>query len=129
MANAVPKAPVDAHRLDLINELPAEDAVAIAQQISRCTLPRKRFTHLVSRPLRRRMLRDREMDDSPPFMCQHQKHVQDLEPDRRYGKEVDRHNAVDVIREERFPRLGWRSAAAHHVFAHTRFAKSNAGFQ
>jgi hypothetical protein len=43
----------DAHRLHLSNEVVAEYAIAIAQQIARGTLPRERFAHLLGRPLPR----------------------------------------------------------------------------
>ena len=46
----------------------SENAVAIAQQIARCTFPREGFAQLLSRPLRRRVGRDREMHDAPPVV-------------------------------------------------------------
>jgi hypothetical protein len=41
------------------------------------------------------------MHDPPAaLVSQHEEHVQDLEADCRYGKEVDRHHGLDVIIEE-----------------------------
>jgi hypothetical protein len=48
---------------------------------------------------------DREVHHAPPLMRQHQKHVQDLEPDRRHDEEIDRHQRFQVIIEERPPGL------------------------
>jgi hypothetical protein len=88
----------DAHRLHLIDEVLADDAVPVSQQIARRTLPWECFAHLFSRPLRRRMRRDREMHNASPIVCPHQKYVKTLKPNRRHGEEIVRYNAVDVIR-------------------------------
>src|SRR5260370_42596299 len=72
------------------------------------------------------MSRDREMHDSSAPMRQHQKHVEDLEPDGRHGEEVDRHHALQVIVEERPLGLGRRSSVADHVFTNTGFADLDA---
>jgi hypothetical protein len=42
---------LDSYGLHLFDKLMAEDAVAIAQQILRCSVPRKCFLKLVSGPL------------------------------------------------------------------------------
>src|SRR5687768_15281161 len=41
----------DAHRLDLLNEVMAEDAVPIAQQITRGTVPRERLPEFAERSI------------------------------------------------------------------------------
>ena len=51
------------------------------------------------------MRSDREMDDPAAFVCQYQKHVQDLEPDRRHNEEIYRDHSLYVILEERSPGL------------------------
>jgi hypothetical protein len=43
------------------------------------------------------MGRHREMYDPPTLMRQHQKHVQDLAPDRRHGEEVHSHHTFYVF--------------------------------
>src|SRR5258707_9034698 len=72
------------------------------------------------------MSRDREMYDSSALVRQHQKHIQDLEPDVRHGEEVDRHHALQVIVEERPPGLRWRLSSANHVLAHAGFTDIDA---
>jgi hypothetical protein len=89
-----------------LHQSPAEDAVAVAQQISRRAVPRKRLPELLSRPFRSRMRRDSEMQNSAAVMRQHQKYVQDLKPNCWYRKEVNRYEILDVIVEEGFPGLG-----------------------
>src|SRR5687767_8425239 len=71
-----------AHCLHLLNELMPEDAVSVAQQIARRFVPGKGLTKLLRRPLRSRMFGYAEMDNAPTVMCQHQKDIQDLKPDR-----------------------------------------------
>jgi len=68
------------------------------------------------------MRRHREMHDPPAIMSQHQKHLQDLEADRRHGEEVHRHHTLHVSVEERPPGLGRRSPAADHVLTHAGLA-------
>src|SRR4051812_2475588 len=46
---------LDSHRLHLLDEVMAEDPVAISQQVTRSAVPRKRFPELMSGPLGRRM--------------------------------------------------------------------------
>jgi hypothetical protein len=78
----------NAHRLHLVHEVRAEDLIPIPQQVPRHGVPGKGFAHLLCRPLSRWMGSHREVHDAPAFMRQNQKHVQDLEPDRRYGEKV-----------------------------------------
>jgi len=58
------------------------------------------------------------MQNAPPVVRQHQKHVQDLEPDREHRKEVDRNHGLHVGVQEGPQGLGGRPAAAHQVLAH-----------
>jgi hypothetical protein len=66
---------LDAHGLDLLDELLAEDPVPVAEQIAGHGALRKCLPQLVSRPFCRRMLRNSNMNDTPAVMCQHQKYV------------------------------------------------------
>src|SRR4030095_3996984 len=70
-----------------------------------------------------------EMQDAPSVVSQNQEHVQDLKPDRRHGKEVDRHHGFDVILQERPPVLRWRIPRVYDVFADARLADINAEFE
>src|SRR6516164_2545647 len=69
---------------------------------------------------------DAKMQNAPPLMRQHQQHVEDLEPDGRYRKEVDRNHGLHVVLQEGSPDLGGRVVAAHQVLAHTRLANVDA---
>ena len=62
-------------------------------------------------------------------MRQHQKHVQRLESDRRHGKEVDGHQILDVIIQERAPGLRWRLAVPHPVLGHGGLTDLDAQFE
>ena len=72
---------------------------------------------------------DVEMHDPSSVVSQNQEHVQDLKPDCRHGKEVDRHHGFDVILQERSPVLRWRNPRAYDVFAHARLADVDAKFE
>ena len=90
---------------------------------------RKCLPELLRSPLGRRMGGDVEMHDPSSVVSQNQEHVQDLKPDRRHGKEVDRHHGFDVILQERSPVLRWRNPRAYDVFAHARLADVDAKFE
>ena len=66
------------------------------------------------------------VENAPPVMGQHQKHVNDLEAKGGDSKEVDRDQLLDVILQERAPGLRRRLATAHHVFADTGLADVDA---
>jgi len=68
--------------------------MAIAEQIARDLIKRKGLAQLLCRPFRGGMRGYIKMHDPTPVMPQHQKHVQHLESDGRYGKEVDRHQIL-----------------------------------
>src|ERR1700687_3197918 len=87
------------------------------EEITRDAVPRKRVPELLSSPFRRRMGGHIDVDDAPSIMGQYQEDVQDLEPDGRYGEEIHRDQVVDVVRQERAPRLRGRILAPHHVLA------------
>src|ERR1044072_2810125 len=78
--------------------------------------------HLLRRPLRSWMCRDREMNDASPIVCQYQKHVQYLEPDRWHSEEVDGHHAFPVVFKEGTPGLGCRLPASNHVLTYAGFS-------
>jgi hypothetical protein len=51
------------------------------------------------------MSRHVEMDDTAALVSQYQEHVEDLETDRRYSEEVDRHHGLYMILKEGSPSL------------------------
>src|SRR3981081_2458333 len=70
-----------------------------------------------------------EMNDATAVVSQNQEHVQDLKPDRRHGKEVDRHHSLDVILKESPPVLRRWLPPAYQVLAHAGLADIDAKFQ
>src|SRR5215472_4952091 len=62
---------LDPLRFHLIYELLAEDLVAVAEQVARCSVPRERFAQLLRCPLGSRMLRHREVENAPAVVSQH----------------------------------------------------------
>src|SRR5262245_52532281 len=55
-------------------------------------------------------------------MAHDQKRKQVLERQGRDHAEIDRHDAVRMVAQERPPRLRWRPAAPDHVFGDRRFS-------
>src|SRR5258708_12284633 len=74
------------------------------------------------------MRRHVEMHAPPSVVSQNQKHVQDLKPDRRHGKEVDRHHGLDVVLKEGPPVLRRWLPFAYDVLAHAGLANIDAEF-
>ena len=87
----------DVHVLNLSGEVVAKDSIPVSQQITRRRVPRERIAKLLGRPFRGRMSRHVEVENAPPFMGQHQEHVQNLEADSRHRKEIDGDKLVDVV--------------------------------
>jgi hypothetical protein len=67
-----------------------------------------------------------EVQYASPLVCQHQEDIKDLEPDRRYGEEVNGNHTLHVVLQESPPGLGRRSPAADHVLAHAGLADVDA---
>jgi hypothetical protein len=70
-----------------------------------------------------------EINDPPSVASQNQEHVQDLKPDRRHSKEVDRHLGLDVILQEGPSRLRRRLPTTYDVLAHAGLADIDAEFE
>ena len=62
------------------------------------------------------------MQNAPAVVRQHQEHIQDLEPDGRYRKEVDGNHALHVVGEEGPPGLRRLLEVPRHILAHTGLA-------
>ena len=110
----------------ICRKLTAVDSVAVPKQVPRDLLKGKGLPELLRGPLGRRMGGDVEMDDPPSVVSQNQEHVQDLKPDRRHRKEVDRHHGLQVVLQEGPPCLRRRVTTADHVFAHAGLADIDA---
>ena len=76
-----------------------------SQQVARQLIKGERFSQLLSRPFRRRMSRHIAVENAPPVMSQHQKHIENLEAKGRHGKEVDGDQLLGVILQEGAPGL------------------------
>lgn len=83
----------------------------------------------MSGPFGRGVSGDGKMQDTPSVMSEHEKHVQNLKPDRRHGEEVDRNQTLEMIFQEGPPGLGWWFPTVSYVFAHARFADLDAQLQ
>ena len=70
-----------------------------------------------------------EMHDPSSVVSQNQEHIQDLKPDRRHGKEVDRHHGLDVILKEGPPGLRRWLRLAYDVLAHAGLTDVDAEFE
>lgn len=95
----------DAHAGDATLEHVTIDRVAISQQPSRRRVVWEGVNQLLRRPRRRRMLRDVEVHDPPTVVHEQHEDEQDSAGEGGDGKEIDRHQRGDVIRQEGPPRL------------------------
>ena len=94
----------DPHALDPPLKRAAVDRVTISKEILWRAVPWEGFDDLLGRPLSRRILGDVEVQNFPSRMYEHNQDEQELEPDRRYDEEIDRHQVIDMILEEHLPR-------------------------
>jgi hypothetical protein len=81
----------------LLSELVTVNPVPISQQIPRCAVERKSLHDLLRGPLRSRVGRDIEMDDTAAIMREHDEYEQNLEP---YGvdcKKVYRSELTEMV--------------------------------
>src|ERR1700756_1122599 len=59
----------DTHGLDLMNEVPPKDPVAIPQQVAGRGVPRKGLPELLDAPFRCRMRGHGKVENPPPVVC------------------------------------------------------------
>ena len=71
---------------------------------SGCGVPGKGFPELVNGPFRGRVVSHGKVEYPPAVMCQDEKHIQDLKPDRRDRKKIG-HHALKVVLQEGPPVL------------------------
>ena len=95
----------DAHSLHLVHEVAPEDPIAISEKITWCAAPRESVSKLLHGPLRSWVSSNAVVQNAPAVVCQDQKYIQDLKADRRHRKEVNGHQAVDVILQKSPPGL------------------------
>ena len=112
----------DTHRLHLSDELLAVYSIAIAEQVTRNFVPRKRLGDLTSRPSCGRVCSDGEVNDVTTVVPQYDKAVEEL---KRYGwndEEVVGRRFRHVILQEGLPGLRKRPCASYHVFSKSRLS-------
>lgn len=124
----LPRRPLGAHDFldaegsdSLLHEV-AVDRVAVAVQKARdAFVPGERFSQLLCRLLRRRVLGHIELQDAPPIVVQHDENVQEPKRQRRHGEEVAAGAHVEVVAQERYSRLlVLRIWHLHHVLRNCR---------
>jgi len=77
---------LNAHGFDLIAEFESVDPIAISHEICRCRIEREGFYDSLSRPFRRRVSRNVEVENAPPVTGEHDEHKQNFEPNRGFGE-------------------------------------------
>jgi hypothetical protein len=80
---------LNTHVSQLFSEVVAEDRVAVAQQVARQLVIGKCLSQLLSRPFCSRVGRHIEVENATTVMGQYQKHIKNLETNRRYSEEVN----------------------------------------
>ncbi len=108
----------DAHAGDAVPKHVAVNSVAIPQEPARRGLVRKGFNDLLGRPRGRRMVRDRQVDDSSAVVREQYEDEQDASGEGRDREEVHRDEGCDVIGQERSPRLGGRTTPSPEQSRH-----------
>ncbi len=104
----------------------AVNAVAVTNEIPRCSIKRKGLDHLLRGPLGRRMRSDVEVDDAPAFMGEHDQDKQNLKLHGRHHEEIDRNEFLYMIVEKRLPGRRWRAVCTNPVFLHGRLGQDDA---
>jgi hypothetical protein len=95
--------------------------IAISKEILWRAVPWEGFDDLLGRPLSSRILGNVEVQDFPSRMCKYYQDEEELEPNRRYDEEIDRHKIMDMIPQERLPCRRGRLAGSDTVLIHRRF--------
>ncbi len=88
---------VDAHAVYALPEGIAVDPIAVAQQVARRGVPRKRFDNLLRRPRGRRVFGNVEMNNAATMVREHDEDEENTE--RRSGdrEEINGHQVLHVI--------------------------------
>src|SRR5215472_3748231 len=116
----------DVHVSHPFSEVPAKDAVAVAQQVARDMVKGEGFSQLLTRPLSGWMATHVEVKNAPTIMSQDQKHVEYLETDGGDREEINGDDLREVVLEESVPGLRRRFKAADHVLGDTALADVDA---
>src|SRR6185369_8350236 len=96
---------LDPHALHAMPKWLTVDAVAVAKEVGRRGFVREGVDELLSGPDSGRGLGDVEVDDPPAVVGEDDKDEEDAEASGGDGKEIDRDQVEDAVREERPPGL------------------------
>src|SRR5271166_4088515 len=92
-------------------------AVAIAQEITRSSIPGEGLQQLLGCPFRGRMSSDCEVNGAATVMRKDDEYKQQAKRSGRNDKEISGDQLLDVIPQEGTPRLGRREPVPHHVLS------------
>ena len=111
----------DSQILDSSLEHIAIDSIAIALQVARRRVIRKRLDDLLGAPLGRWIGRDIEMHDATPLDFEHDEDIEHAKGGGRHGEEVDRDQFAQMVLQKRLPRRRRRIRSTNTILAHRRF--------
>jgi hypothetical protein len=84
---------------------PRERVIAIANEIPRDLVPRKRLAELLGGPRRRGLGGDRHVDDAAPLMRQYDQHEEESTLGGGHDEEIGGGDLAEMICKKRPPRL------------------------
>ena len=116
----------DSHRPEPIAEDLTIRCVAVAQQISRCGIPREGFSNLMREPELGRILGDIEVNDPSAVMTDDDQAVEQPERRGRNDEHVDGHGVAHVIAQEAAPGRGGDLGPPGYVSADSGLADLDA---
>jgi hypothetical protein len=101
----------DAHVFEALDDDLTVDRIAVADQIARSFMPPKCIRDLSSEPLRRRMRRHTERQDSPSMVTENDQHIEEAEADRRRHEQIHRRDAGRMVAQKSLLGLARRPSA------------------
>src|ERR1051325_5253742 len=117
------------HLTNSLMECGSVNTIAIVQQITRCTIPRERFSHLSCRPFGGGMRRHVEVNQVTPVMAYHQKYKQQAKAHRPYNQKICCYYLLNLVLQKRAPTLRRRLSLAPHILSYRRLRDLNSQLQ
>src|SRR6266700_6562918 len=118
---------LDPHALDTPLKRAAVDRITISKEILWRGAPWEGFDDLLGRPLSSRIPGDVEVQNFPSRMFKHNQDEEELESNRRYDEEIDRHQVIHMILQERLPCRRGRLTGSDTVFVGIDLKRSAVG--
>jgi hypothetical protein len=119
---------LDANCANPFSKLLSINAVTIPQQIPRFAPSGKRLNDLLASPVCCRMFGHIVMHDSPTVVGENDQNKQDAKRSSGHHEEVDGDQVLDMIVQERSPRLGGRFPLSRHQSGDRPFRDLNPQF-